>query len=93
MEQLHTDGSQSQTNSKDSLISYKKVERTPFTMVTIQNDHFGVLGDKRVTEIFENIEELEEELKKTTWDRLMQVIWITTEKVVELKQLEALKNK
>lgn len=67
------------TNSSE-LTKYKNVENTPFTIVTHGTDIFGVIGSHRITELHENEEECEKDLKEITWDRIAQVIWVVVEK-------------
>lgn len=72
-----------QINNYDS--NYEKfssidIENTPFTIITDneENKHFGCMGNHRLTEQYENIEELKTELKTITWNKIIQVIIILT---------------
>jgi len=64
-------------------IEHKIVEETPFTMVKNKGQWFGVIGQHRITEGYLNPDKLEIDLKKITWDRLIQVIWAVTEKLTK----------
>jgi len=54
---------------------------TPFTLIQEKGLWFGVIGKHRITEYYDNKEELKKDLEKITWDRLIQVIWAVTEKL------------
>lgn len=56
------------------LIKREDVENTPFIIITMNDEHFGTLGNYRITEIYEDIERLRKELKEFSWNRLIQVI-------------------
>jgi hypothetical protein len=60
--------------------TFEHIENTPFTIVTEGNEHFGLIGNHRITESYENKETLKEELVKFSWDRVAQVIWAVVEK-------------
>ncbi len=80
--QLHTNVST--TDKEDSLkseetIKRKDVKNTPFEIITIGENSFGAMGSYRITENKESIKEVEKEIKKITWNRLVQVIMILGE--------------
>jgi hypothetical protein len=70
------------TNKNTELVKRKEIKDTPFTVISLteQNEHFAVLGDYRVTEVYDNPQTAEKEVKKVTWNRLIQVILILQEK-------------
>lgn len=76
------------TDNRDFSNSYEfeNIENSPFTIVKHENEYYGVIGNHRLTESYENKEELKEELLKITWDRLLQVIWAVNEKFNEQKE-------
>jgi hypothetical protein len=76
------------TDNRDFSNSYEfeNIEKSPFTIVKHENVYYGVIGNHRLTESYENKEELKEELVKITWDRLLQVIWAVNEKFSEQKE-------
>ena len=74
-------------DTTDKQISLKIIENTPFAIVTEKGQNFGVIGKHRITESYEKIEELEEELKKIDWDKIVQVIWAVV-KQFNLKEKE-----
>ena len=60
------------TDNKNSLIDIKVLEDTPFGTVTIEGKSFGVIGQNRITEEYEDIEKLkevimEEPKRKINW--------------------------
>lgn len=82
-------GNAENTNNKnfnsEQLIEYKEVENTPFVMVKMENTYFGVLANKRITEVFESAEELENDLREITWNKIVQLLWVFNEKQANLK--------
>lgn len=67
----------------EELIERTEVKDTPFTIIRIKakNESFATLGEYRITEVYEHNKDLEEELKTITWNRIIQVIMILTEKL------------
>jgi len=77
-------------SSNEELVKRKIIENTPFEVITIDGKSFGAMGSYRVTEPKETIKEVEKELKKVTWDRIVQVIMILDE---VKNKVETTKNK
>lgn len=75
----------SKQNSNYELLKKEDVENTPFTIITMDGKSFGAMGTHRIT-AYGKKEEIREELKEMTWNRIVQVIMILTEtlKVNEL---------
>ena len=74
--------------SKDSgdgkeLIQRKDIKDSPFSIITIDGKSFGVMGEYRLTEEGGSIKEVQKQLEKITWNRIIQVVMI----------LEEIKNK
>jgi len=73
------------THSKDSGTSenqtIKRVEiaNSPFHVITIEGQSFGVMGDYRLTEKSASEAEIKEELSKITWNRIVQVVMLLEE--------------
>ncbi len=65
------------------LVSKEEIKNSPFHVVTIDGESFGVMGDYRLTEKNRNKKEVIKQLKSVTWNRVIQVIMI----------LEEIKNK
>ena len=63
------------TDNKSSLIDIKVLENTPFGIVTIEGKSFGVIGRDRITEEYEDVEKLKEELTKIDWDKIVNLVW------------------
>jgi hypothetical protein len=68
-------------------MKYKNIEDTPFTIVSQNKEHFGIIGNHRITESYKNIEELEKNLKEFSWNKVTQVIWAIVEKFKETNNL------
>jgi hypothetical protein len=64
-------------------LEFTHVEGTPFTIVKQGNEYYGLIGNHRITESYLNKEVITEEIKKITWDRLLQVIWAVSKKFNE----------
>lgn len=71
-------------NSNSEIFESSQVEETPFTIIKHKEQYFGVLGNHRVTEIFDTKEECEANLKDINWNRVMQVIWAVVEKFTKI---------
>lgn len=63
------------TDSKNSLIDIEVMENTPFGIVTIEGKSFGVIGQNRITEEYEDINKLKKDLSKLDWNKITNVIW------------------
>jgi hypothetical protein len=74
-------------NDYSNNLTFKNIEHTPFTIVKQNNEYYGLIGNHRITEIYLDEKVLEKDLKKITWDRVVQVIWAITEKF-KLNNLE-----
>ena len=67
-------------DSGNELVERWQIKDTPFTVITIEGKkHFGVMGEYRVTEEMESRGAVEDELKKMTWNRMIQVMMILEE--------------
>lgn len=73
--------------SKDSseTISREDVKDSPFNIITVDGESFGVMGDYRLTEKAGTVEEVRKQLKKITWNRIIQVIMLLDEMKNNLK--------
>lgn len=63
------------TDSKNSLIDIEIVDDTPFGIVTIEGRSFGVIGQNRITEDYEDVKKLKKDLSKIDWNKITNVIW------------------
>jgi hypothetical protein len=72
-----------EVNKKDSgnkeLIKKEEIKDSPFTVVTINGESFGVMGGYRVTKKTGTVEQIKKELEKITWNRIVQVMMILKE--------------
>ena len=64
------------TDKQNSLIDIQVLKDTPFGTVTIEGRSFGVIGQNRITEEYEDVKKLKEDLKKINWNKIVNVIWI-----------------
>ena len=76
-----------EVTSKDSseTISRKEIKDSPFNIITVDGESFGVMGDYRLTEKAGTVKEVEKQLKKITWNRIIQVIMLLDEMKNNLK--------
>ena len=51
------------------------MDNTPFGTVTIEGKSFGVIGQNRITEDYEDVEKLKEDLAKIDWNKIVNVVW------------------
>lgn len=86
-----------QTDNKNSseLIKREEIEDSPFMIIETERDLFGVMGEYRLTEVYEvtddNRVKLREELKAISWNRVIQVIMLLVEKLKD-KDINELLN-
>lgn len=74
------------TDNKQS--KFEPIEGTPFTIVTDEDKHFGIMGNHRLTEGYENIEECKKELLEINWNRLIQVMCVLISEDEKIKELK-----
>lgn len=73
-----TNTTDKQTSSNE-LITRDEVKDSPFTIIGIEGQYFATMGMYRITETYSSKEEAEEEVKKITWNRIIQVVQLLTE--------------
>ena len=79
----------------EELIKRKQITDSPFEVITRDGYSFGVMGNYRLTEQNYNknqVEEVNKELEKVTWNRVVQVIMILDEIKEKLKTEEIVKT-
>ena len=82
-------------SSGEELIKRKQITDSPFEVITRDGYSFGVMGNYRLTEQNYNknqVEEVNKELEKVTWNRVVQVIMILDEIKEKLKTEEIVKT-
>ncbi len=85
-------------SGNEELIERRPIENSPFTVISVEGKHFGVMGEYRITEEKGNRGEVEDELRCITWNRIIQVMMILEEirgkdKKFDKKVKEQLKTK
>ncbi len=65
--------------SENQTIKRVEIPDSPFHVITIDGESFGVMGDYRLTEKSASETEVREELKKITWNRIVQVVMLLEE--------------
>jgi len=65
--------------SENQTIKRVEIPDSPFHIITIDGESFGVMGDYRLTEKSASETEVREELSKITWNRIVQVVMLLEE--------------
>jgi len=78
--------SKEEIDDRTELIQKEEIKDSPFTIITIKEESFGVMGGYRLTETAQTKEEIREQLEKITWNRIVQVMMIL-EKIKEENKL------
>ena len=78
-EQLHINTNVDQQDKGDYTYKIEHVEGTPFSIIEKDKNYFGTIGNHRITDIYDDKKELEKYLKKTDWDKIVQVIYAVVE--------------
>ena len=63
----------------DQTIKRVSIEDSPFHVITIEGESFGVMGDYRLTKKSKSEKEIIMELSKITWNRIVQVVMLLDE--------------
>ena len=58
----------------------KEIQGTPFAAVKFEDKWFLVIGNYRISELFDTYEEVVEDSKDASWDRLISVMEIVFSK-------------
>ena len=69
-----------QPNNNELNYEFTNIEDSPFTIVRQDDKYYGVIGNHRLTDSYDNLEDLKEDLLEISWNRLTQVIWAVVEK-------------
>lgn len=67
-------------------LTYKEIirtemENTPFIIISMEGYHFGSMGDYRITEKYETLQQVREDLAEMTWNRIVQIVALIIEKL------------
>ena len=76
---MNVNGVDKEESSRTELIERNDIKGTPFTVISTEDKHFGVMGGFRITEEMKSVGEVEDELKSITWNRIVQVMMILAE--------------
>lgn len=85
-EDIHSNAKETD-NKNYSLIEKTDVEDTPFMIISTEEGHFIVMGENRLSEPYKNKAEALTAAKKITWNRIVQVILIISDKLETIKNL------
>ncbi|AXH74418.1 MAG: hypothetical protein [Microviridae sp.] len=63
----------------EELIQRDEVENTPFQVITINKESFGVFGQYRITEMYHTKQQCMAELRRMDWNRIVQICTLINE--------------
>jgi len=75
-------------SSKEELIKRVQIKDSPFEVITQDGYSFGVMGNYRLTEKSNDAKDIEKQLKKITWNRIIQIVMILDEVKSKIKKQE-----
>jgi hypothetical protein len=75
-------------SSNEELIKRVQIKDSPFEVITQEGYSFGVMGNYRLTEKSNDAKEVAKELKKITWNRVIQIVMILDEVKSKIKKQE-----
>jgi len=73
---MNVEKANKQESGNKELIERYPVKESPFTVITIEDKHFGVMGEYKMTEDYKSRGECEDELRRITWNRIIQVMMV-----------------
>lgn len=83
---IMSDSIKKHEEQKEELVKFHQVKNTPFTIVEIENKFKVVMGDYRLTEAFNTLEEAKKDAERMDWNRIMQVIFAINNKFQKIKE-------
>lgn len=89
---LHTKSKK--TNNSNSLIEYKEVENTPFTVVTLEKEnseekeYYVMFGKYRLSNDLGTFEKAMEEAETIDWWKIMGIAHAITETIIDEKNIK-----
>tara|TARA_E500000331_G_scaffold127130_1_gene124711 strand:+ start:789 stop:1091 length:303 start_codon:yes stop_codon:yes gene_type:complete len=76
VKQLSTNVKDINTDLNSENVKREVIENTPFTVITVDEKSFGSMGDYRITEPKDSVDEVMKELDQKSWNRIIQVCMI-----------------
>lgn len=77
--ELHSNVEEQDNKDSGSNVERVQIDNSPFEVITIDGISFGAMGDYRLTEKGNDKNKVIKELKKVTWNRIIQVFMILNE--------------
>ncbi len=74
------------TIENEELIKRRDIKDTPFTIVEIEGEFFGAMGQYRLTEKFNTYEEAHDTITANTWNNITNLI-ITLNQILKTKEI------
>ncbi len=66
---------------KTELVKRIDMEDSPFIVVETRGQYFGAMGNYRLTELYDDLEECKKEVEEFSWNRAVQVMMLLNEKL------------
>lgn len=70
----------------EELISRKDLDGTPFTIITVEDEYFGVMGKYRITEKYKSFELAKAEAMRLDWNNVIKIISLICHEFIENKE-------
>ncbi len=66
---------------KTELVKRIDMEDSPFIVVETRGQFFGAMGNYRLTELYDDLDECKKEVEEFSWNRVVQVMMLLNEKL------------
>lgn len=76
------------TTENYELVKRTEIPNSPFVIIETERGCFGALGEYKVTEDYETVEEVEKDLGDVSWNNITKLILVLIEKMKKLDQIE-----
>lgn len=81
--QLNTEENQNNKQSGKKIIERTQIENSYIYVLETEDGAFGVIGDKRITEVMETKEDVITYIEEKNWDTLGAIIAVLTEAMIK----------
>jgi hypothetical protein len=88
VKQLQTNVEEDKKDSSREIVQREAVKDTPFTVISYEGYHFGVIGEHRITEKYNDKKVVIKKLKEFSWNRVIQVLMILDNQKEKLAQVK-----
>jgi hypothetical protein len=88
VKQLRTNVEEDKNQSSKEIVKREAVKDTPFTVISYEGYHFGVIGEHRITDRYNDKKVVVKKLKEFSWNRVIQVLMILDSQKEKLAQVK-----